>query len=243
MNIDVSGQVSNAFGKIISWIPEIIGVILILIIGYIIAKAIESLVEAILHRTNINKRMFESRAGHYVKKITNNPAKTIGAIVYWLVWLLVLTIAIPILNIPVLNQIIFGFYSYLPNIIAAILIFLVATAIAAGSGVLVKDLMGDTTTGRVVGTILPSLIMTIAVFMILVQLKIATPIVIITYAALIGALSLGFALAFGLGGREVAGEILSEAYRKGRENIGQIKKDAQTARERGKERIEDLKEE
>ena len=49
------------------------------------------------------------------------------------------------------------------------------------------------------------------------QLKIATQIVTITYAALMGAIALGSALAFGLGGREVAGEMLRGAYDKGRE--------------------------
>jgi hypothetical protein len=59
--------------------------------------------------------------------------------------------------------------------------------------------------------------MAIAVFMILNQLKIATDIVIITYAALMGAVALGMALAFGLGGRDVASRMLEDAYRSGQE--------------------------
>jgi hypothetical protein len=57
--------------------------------------------------------------------------------------------------------------------------------------------------------------MAIAVFMILNQLHIATAIVTITYAAVMGALALGMALAFGLGGRDVASRLLEDAYRKG----------------------------
>jgi hypothetical protein len=60
-------------------------------------------------------------------------------------------------------------------------------------------------------------VMAIAVFMILNQLQIATDIVTITYAALMGAVALGMALAFGLGGREVASRMLEDAYRRGRE--------------------------
>ena len=59
--------------------------------------------------------------------------------------------------------------------------------------------------------------MAIAVFMILNQLRIATNIVTITYAALMGALALGMALAFGLGGRGVASRLLEDAYRRGEE--------------------------
>ena len=57
--------------------------------------------------------------------------------------------------------------------------------------------------------------MAIAAFMILDQLKIATNIVVITYAALVGAVALGMALAFGLGGRDVAGRLLETAYARG----------------------------
>jgi len=81
------------------------------------------------------------------------------------------------------------------------------------------------------------LIMAIAVFMILEQLKIATAIVTITYAALLGAIALGSALAFGLGGRDVAAQMLPGAYDKGRENSDQFKRDL----DRGKQRAEELR--
>ncbi len=77
--------------------------------------------------------------------------------------------------------------------------------------------MGDTNTGRIVKAVVPVLVMAIATFMILDQLRIATNIVTITYAALIGAIALGTALAFGLGGREVAAQILDSAYERGQQ--------------------------
>jgi hypothetical protein len=78
--------------------------------------------------------------------------------------------------------------------------------------------MGDTPTGKVVGSVVPVLIMAIGTFMVLDQLKIAPQIVTITYAALLGGIFLAMALAFGLGGRDVAGRMLAEAYDRGRED-------------------------
>ena len=75
--------------------------------------------------------------------------------------------------------------------------------------------MGDTPTGKLVATVAPLLIMAIATFMILNQLQIAPAIVTITYAVLLGSLGLGMALAFGLGGRETAAQLVSGAYDKG----------------------------
>jgi hypothetical protein len=57
----------------------------------------------------------------------------------------------------------------------------------------------------------------------------------ITYTALIGALALGLALAFGLGGREVAAEMLRNGYQKGQQQKGQVKAD----RQKGKARAQD----
>ena len=77
--------------------------------------------------------------------------------------------------------------------------------------------------------------MAIATFMILNQLEIAPEIVTITYAALIGGVFLAMALAFGLGGREVAGRMLADAYDKGQEQRGQVKRDMEIGKERGKQ--------
>jgi hypothetical protein len=71
--------------------------------------------------------------------------------------------------------------------------------------------------------------------MILEQLKIAPGIVRITYTALVGAIALAAALAFGLGGREVAGRMLEGAYQKGQENKDQLKQEATNAKNDAKQ--------
>ena len=109
--------------------------------------------------------------------------------------------------------------------IAALVIFIVAGLIATAVSALASRVMGDTGLGRVVATGVPILVMTIATFMILDQLKIAHNIVVITYAALLGAIALGSALAFGLGGRAVAERMLEGAYQTHQENKEQWKRD------------------
>jgi hypothetical protein len=122
--------------------------------------------------------------------------------------------------------------AYLPNVIAALLIFLIAAAIAAAVGGLVHRTMGDTPTGRVARSAAPTLVMAIAVFMILNQLGIATIIVTTTYIALIGAVALGSALAFGLGGRDAAADLINSGYRKAQEQSDQVRADVAQGRDR-----------
>jgi hypothetical protein len=124
-----------------------------------------------------------------------------------------------------------------------VLIFVLAGVIAAAVGGLVARTMGDTPTGKVVGSVVPVLVMAIATFMILNQLRIAPEIVTITYAALIGGVFLAMALAFGLGGRGVAAQMLEDAYDKGREQRGQVEQDMETGKERARRDAERAKQE
>jgi len=131
------------------------------------------------------------------------------------VFLGALSIAISSLGIAALDDFLADVFAYLPNIVAAILIFVVAGAVAGFLSGLVGRLLSDSPTGELAATAAPALVMAITVFMILIQLHIATAIVTITYAAVMGALALGMALAFGLGGRDVASRLLEDAYRRG----------------------------
>lgn len=153
----------------------------------------------------------------------------------------VISLAVSVLGIEALTNFVAAVYAYLPNVLAALLIFLVASAIAAGIATLVTRVMGDTALGKVVATVAPILVMTIASFMILEQLKIAHDIVITTYTLLLGGIALAAALAFGLGGREVAGKMLEGAYQKGQENKEQLKQDLDKGMSRAKEEAQAAK--
>jgi hypothetical protein len=149
--------------------------------------------------------------------------------------------AVSVLGIPAFTDFIKAIYSYIPNIIAAVLIFLVAGAISGGAVTLVTNAMGDTPTGKVVATAVPTVVMSIAGFMILEQLKIAPGIVLITYSVILGAVGLGMALAFGLGGRDVAGRMLGDLYEKGRANKGRVAADMRTGASRAKDKADGLR--
>lgn len=223
---------------IILAVPKVVDAIIIFIIGYVIAMILKTVIAGILKKTGLNHKVAKAPQGSAIRKITQDPAKLIGSLVYWLIMIYVVTLAILALRVPVLDQIIYDIYHYTPNIIAAILILVAAIVLAAGTASISLKLVGDTPTGRIMAAVVPPFVLAIAVFMILVQLKITPSIVIITYTAIVGALALGFALAFGLGGRDIAGRLLEGAYNRGREHLDQAKRDMQKVKERGKEKAE-----
>ncbi|WP_018332639.1 mechanosensitive ion channel family protein [Actinomycetospora chiangmaiensis] len=229
-------SLQNAFTTLLNYIPNVIGALLVLLIGYLIARLLRAAITRLLQRVRLDQRLTHGSGGEYVTRFSpdGSPAKLVGLVVQWVLLVFVIVSAVGTLNIPAVTGFVDLVLSYLPNVIAALLIFLVAAAIAAAVGGLVHRTMGDTPTGRVARSAAPTLVMVIAVFMILNQLGIAEVIVNATFIALIGALALGAALAFGLGGRDAAADLINSGYRKAQQNSDQVRADLQTGYQRGR---------
>jgi hypothetical protein len=238
--VDITESLQQGIDDLIGFLPRLIGFLLILLVGYLVAKALQKVVALALEKVGTDRALASGSTGTYVERVMPgaSPSSLIGRVVFWFVLLGALSIAITSLGINALNDFLADVFTYLPNVVAAILIFVVASALAGWLGRAVSRLLGDTASGKLASTALPVLVMAIAVFMILNQLRIATDIVTITYAALLGAVALGMALAFGLGGRDVASRMLEDAYRRGQDDreqrrraaSGRVAEPAETAR-------------
>ena len=232
--MDIGNSFEEATDGIFGFLPNLLGFLLILLIGFVIAKVVSTIVRKALEKAGLDRRLHSSEAHNYVEKVMPgaSPSNGIAKVVFWLIFVFFIFSAIGALKVPALTTFMNQVLAYLPNVIVAIFIFVLASLIAGGVAAAVGKVMGDTPTGKIVATIVPALVMVIAMFMILEQLQIAPEIVRIAFGATMFALALGLALAFGLGGRGVAQQMLEDAYRKGREQRDQVKADMQQGRER-----------
>jgi Conserved TM helix len=238
----IRSSIDRGFDVFFAWVPRAIGFVVVLLIGYIIAKLVGSLVARLTHRAGLDRAVHGGTGGNVIQRAVPSPSGLLGRITFWLLFLGALSIAAAVLGIAALTAFIGAVWAYIPNVIAALLIFLVAGAIAGGVVVLVQRVMGETAVGKIVATAVPIVVMTIATFMILVQLKIAIQIVTITYAAIWGAIALGTALAFGLGGREVAARMLEGAYQKGQANKERYRQELAAGKKRATREVEQARE-
>jgi hypothetical protein len=215
--VEISQSLQRAVDDLLGFLPRLLGFLIILLIGFLVAKVLQKVVTVALDKAGTDRALRDGASGEVVNRVAPDasPSALIGRVVFWFVFLGALSIAISSLGITALNDFLADVFAYLPNIVAAILIFIVAGAIAGFLARLITRAMGESASGKIAATAVPALVMAIAGFMILNQLHIATAIVTITYAAIMGALALGTALAFGLGGRDVASRLLEDAYRKG----------------------------
>lgn len=241
--MDIGNSVEQGFTEFFAWLPALLGALVILVIGYVVAKVVGRLVGTALERAGLDRTLHKGTGGGFVRKVSESPARLVGTIVFWAILLGTISLAVSVLGIDALTAFVAAIYAYLPNVLAALLIFLVASAISAGVAALAKRVLGGTSLGNIVAAAAPILVMTIAAFMILDQLQIAEDIVVITYAGLVGAIALGSALAFGLGGREVAGRLLAGAYEKGQANKDEFKRDLDQGMNRAQEEAEQKRDE
>jgi Mechanosensitive ion channel, conserved TM helix len=235
--VQIARSLQRGLDALIGFIPNLIGFLVILVIGYLIARVLRTLVAAALAKVGVDRALHDSQAGQYVERVSPDahPSQLIAAVVFWFIFIYAIAAAIGALKIPALTNFMSNLQNYLPNVIAAVLIFVVGAALAGAVGGMAHKLMGDTQTGRMARAAAPSLIMAIVVFMVLTQLQIAPVIVTATYIALIGMLALAGALAFGLGGRDVAAEMTRNAYSSAQDNKDDVKRDMQLGRDRAEQ--------
>jgi hypothetical protein len=240
-SVHIGNSLQKGLDNVFGYLPNIVGFLVILLVGYVIAKIVKAVVNKALKKLKVDDALTNSHAGGFVEKVSpgGRPSRLVGGVAFWLIFLYALTAAIGALKIPAVTSFINQVLAYLPNVIAAGIIFVVASAVATAVVAAVQKTMGDTPTGKVVETVVPGLVMAIAAFMILTQLRIAPAIVTITYAALLGMLALAGALAFGLGGRDMAARLLEDAYQRGQDARDQARKDVEKGKSRAKAQLDE----
>jgi len=239
--VDIGDSFQNTTDGIFDFLPNLLGFLVILLIGFIIAKVVSGVIRKLLQKVNVDHKVKESSASRYVDAVLPgaSPSGGIAKLVFWLIFIFFLTVAIGALGIPAATGFMNDVLAYLPNVIVAILIFVIAALVSGAVAGAAAKFMGDTPTGKVVATVAPALIMVIAFFMILEQLQIAPEIVRIAFTAIMFALALGLALAFGLGGRDLAADALRQAKDKGADAAAQAKQDARVGKDRAQGEFEE----
>ena len=200
----------DALSAFFSYLPQLIGAIVILIVGYVIARALQAIVGRVLQGIGFDRWMERGGIKQFFDRAETNqtPVSILGALVFWFVFIIAITMAADALGIPQVSAVLAQLIAYIPSIIAAILILILAALLANFLAGIVRGATGS----DVLSSIARYAIIVYAVFAALTQLGIAVQLTANTFLILLGAVALAAAIAFGLGGREVARDVLEKAY-------------------------------
>jgi len=200
----------NALSTFLSYLPQLIGAIVILIIGYIVAKVLQAVVGRVLRAVGFDGWMEKGGIKQFFDRAETNqtPVSILGQLVFWFVFIIALTMAADALGIPQVSVILGQLIAYIPSIIAAVLILILAALLAN----FVSGIVRGATGSGLLASVAQYAIIVYAVFAAITELGIAVELTAPTFLIVLGAVALGAAIALGLGGREVAQDILQKAY-------------------------------
>ncbi len=210
MNETLLQPLQNALSTFLSFLPQLVGAVVILIIGYIVAKVLQAVVGRVLQAIGFDGWMEKGGIKQFFDRAETNqtPVSILGQLVFWFVFIIALTMAADALGIPQVSVILGQLIAFIPSIIAAVLILILAALLAN----FVSGIVRGATGSGLLASVVQYTIIVYAVFAAITELGIAVELTAPTFLIVLGAVALAAALAFGLGGREVAQDILQKAY-------------------------------
>jgi small-conductance mechanosensitive channel len=210
--MDVLQSLENAVGQFLAYIPQLLGAIIILIVGYIVARILKAVVSRVLQGIGFDGWMERGGIKQFFDRAQTNqtPATVIGTLVFWFVFIIAITMAADALGIRQVSEVLAQLIAYIPSIIAAILILVLAALLANFLAGIVRGATGS----DLLASIARYAIIIYAAFAAVTELGIAVQLTAPTFLIILGAVALAAAIAFGFGAQGVARDIIEKAYQR-----------------------------
>ena len=200
--------------KITVFLPGLIGAIIIFVLGLLFARLVKFAVEKLLRLVRLDRAGEKTGLIEFLRKgnIFKTPSEIVGSLSYWFIIILVIIATLDALGLPIVSDILNNVFLYMPNVVAAVIVLVlgmlfgnllsaVIRTAASNAGLSAADGLGKTAFVAII--FFSSAIA-------LVQLGIGAEVVSAAFVILFGAAALASAIAFGLGGKELATEYLKK---------------------------------
>ncbi|MFI7112464.1 hypothetical protein ACIBK9_39550 [Nonomuraea sp. NPDC050227] len=245
--MNIGQGLTDAWRQVATFVPRLVAFLVILIIGWIVAKALQKLVDKILDRVGFERAVHRSGVQRWLESSRYDASGLLAKLVYYAILLITLQVAFSVFGPNPISALLNGVVGWLPKAVVAIVIIVIAGAIARAVRDLVDGALGGLSYGRWLGIAAAVFIWALGIIAALNQIGVATTVttpVLITVLATIGAI-----IAIGLGGGLVRpmqqrwerwiGRIEAEApqarahaeaYQRGREDARSMARPAEPAR-------------
>jgi mechanosensitive ion channel-like protein len=220
-------RLQSSFEQLYRYVPALFGALVILFAGYLLARLLEKGTDRLMRRIHLNQILERGGVMQAVERSGSrvNPTRVAGSLVFWFVMFAVMLVAANALGLQSLANVFSELVSYIPSVIASIVIMIVGIVLGSFVGGLIMASAGGLHGGPTLARVGKGGVIVLAVFMALQELGVATEIVTTAFAILFGAVALALSLAFGLGNRELAGEVTRSWYRRYKEERESIESD------------------
>jgi hypothetical protein len=214
----IAEPVRQMLTRILAYLPVLLGTLVILIVGWLIAKAIRGIIDWLLKVVRFDTLADKAGISGILRKgdLKISAREVVSGIVYWLIIIMVLVMTVDALGLPKASDVLASLFAYVPNVIAALLVLVVAMFLASFVSGIVRTAAGNANLPKpeILAGISRWAIIIFAVTISLEQLGIAPLLVTTAFNIILGGICLALALAFGLGGKDAAARYLEELKKK-----------------------------
>jgi hypothetical protein len=213
----IKGSLTGTFNSIGDFLPTLLSAVVLLIIGWIIAKIVKGVLSRVLKAVKFNDLADKVGVNGFLAKggMKHRASSLVATLGYWIVMFTTLVTFFNTLGLEVVSDLLTDVIKYIPNIIIGCLLLVVGMYLAEFvSGLVVGALKGGGyDNAEMVGRISYGAVMFFAIAIVLEQLGIGGDIVNTVVTVIMSGAGLALALAFGLGGREWAGNLINKTFK------------------------------
>jgi len=216
-------SLNKFLAKVITFLPNLLAMITIFVIGFLIAWILKVLLFRFLKAIQFDRVSDHWGLTHILSKggMTYSPSNLLSRFIYWLIVLITLILGINALEVAATQNLIAQFFNYLPHLFAAIIILVIGYLIAIflGQAALIGAVNAQMSSARVLSRAVRWFIIILSLAMALYHLGIAEKIIVAAFSIIFGGIVFALAIAFGWGGRELAKDFV-ERLQKEKEEKG-----------------------
>jgi mechanosensitive ion channel-like protein len=225
--VDFQGGVSSAWSNVITFVPKLAAALLIILVGYLIAKVIAGVLNKVLERVGFDRAVERGGLKQALAKSKYDPFDIIAKLAFWLIFLVSLQIAFGVFGPNPISDLLQGLIAYLPNVFVAIVIIVVAAAIAKAVADLLSSLLSSVSGGPMLAKGAGIAVLVFGAFAALDQLQIAPRIVTGLWYAILAIVVGSAVVAIGGGGIKSMQRYWERATTKAEERGPELKHQAQ----------------
>ncbi len=207
----------ESWRKIANLAPDALQLIIIIVLGFIIAWLLKLILRYLLRAVKFDVFAYRTGMTSVLNKasIDRSASEVIGIVIYWCVVFLFFVIALGMLDVYAVDNLVVSIFTYIPHFVIAVFVFLLGYFLSRflSRAVLIGLVNAHIRSAKLISTLFQMLIIILFAAMAIEQLGIARGIVVCTFAISFGGVTLASAIAFGLGGKDMAKDILERRFK------------------------------
>ncbi|HZR65561.1 MAG TPA: hypothetical protein VFA85_10465 [Terriglobales bacterium] len=205
-------EILRSFGR---FVPRFLEMLLLVVVGGIIAYVLQIAVRSVLRIARFDKLSEHTGAAQLLRRSAlPSPTEVLSRAVFWVAWAAFILVGLSVLPVPWIGEHISNFFGFLPRLVAAFLILFFGSLAATffSRAALLGGVNADLPSPRLISQTLRIMMILFVVSMAFEEIGIGSRTVLIAFSLAFGALMLGLAIAFGLGGKDLARKYLERRF-------------------------------